>query len=639
QGQRARKEGNREASIIRHDPKQDSPNDREVQRLDGPKVGEQDFAQRSHPQTAIEQRPTRPLDLDPHRAQVPDENIRYMRHLGFSPPYPSNSPIDDHGWVYLNLVVNMAQLHTVNVTMDFVRKALSEYSDRFEISQDGRKVRWKGHKNRARKASSVDASEEQTSGEITDEQSPRKRPKLMSQATTRSKTSQARGGATARSGVDGNNKLMYTPMFFHKDSTDEDSSEEELEDDSAESAFPQIAGGESSAMTSSGNPLSLAVKKSKKKNDDDGPIIFYNNARFCTDLSGERMPEGNKQPIPYNKVDATPLGRPQRLQEKPVEKRGPLESAGNLPEPMDLSDNPIPAEKELTFPPASPLSSEPLRQPDEKPIKLEVTGIGGVCPADNFAIKVKSIHGRFDQPEAPETGEQRSRPLSLPPRFADILQSADSKRSSRAAVHKQVVSSRTQVLPPSELPPALSYMPLDDDSFDDNDSDAESEVSNEEDDDGHSSPPSQAPQPMDIHFSDSDDERGEEDDNDDDTDAESNSSLDLLAAARELDPEAVHAKEREYDAHMAERLAEEIPAGSSAATAGGGSGFASPASGVGKEEYRRAREQQRAAGQPASLKKARKNSSMETHGLAGSEPGSDADEVEDHDARMSDVAA
>ncbi|KAI7541333.1 hypothetical protein KC331_g8640 [Hortaea werneckii] len=533
----------------------------------------------------------------------------------------------------------MAQLHTVNVTMDFVRKALSEYSDRFEISQDGRKVRWKGHKSRARNGSSVDASEEQTSGEITDEQSPRKRPKLMSQATTRSKTSQGRGGATARSGVDGNNKLMYTPMFFHKDSTDEDSSEEEVEDDSEESAFPQIAGGESSAKTSSGKPLSLGVKKSKKKSDDDGPIIFYNNARFCTDLSGERMPEGNKQPIPYNKVDATPLGRPQRLQEKPAEKRGPLESAANLPEPMDLSDNPIPAEEELTFPPASPLSSESLRQPDEKPIKLEVTGIGGVCPADNFAIKVKSVHGRVDQAEAPEAGENRSAPLSLPPRFANILHGADEKRSSRAAVHKQVVSLNTQVLPPSELPPALSYMPLDDDSFDDNDSDAGSEISNEEDSDGNSSPPSQAPQPMDIHFSDFDDERGEEDDDDDQSDAESNSSLDLLAAARELDPEAVHAREREYDAHMAERLAEEIPAGSSAATAGGGSGFASPASGVGKEEYRRAKDQQRAAAgqqqQPASLKKARKNSSMETHGLEGSDAGED-DAAQD--ARMSDVA-
>merc|ERR1711977_791494 len=97
--------------------------------------------------------------------------------------------------------------------------------------------------------------------------------------------------------------------------------------------------------------------------------------------------------------------------------------------------------------------------------------------------------------------------------------------------------------------------------------------------------------------------------------------------------------EREYDAHMAERLAEDIPAGSTAATAGGGSGFASPASGVGKEEYRRAKDQQRAAAQPASLKKARKNSSMETSGLECSDAGSDADMNEGQDARMSDVAA
>lgn len=53
--------------------------------------------------------------------------------------------------------------------------------------------------------------------------------------------------------------------------------------------------------------------------------------------------------------------------------------------------------------------------------------------------------------------------------------------------------------------------------------------------------------------------------------------MDFLAAARQVDPETIRVKEREYDAEVAERLAEEIPAGSSAATAGGGSGFNSPA--------------------------------------------------------------
>jgi len=52
--------------------------------------------------------------------------------------------------------------------------------------------------------------------------------------------------------------------------------------------------------------------------------------------------------------------------------------------------------------------------------------------------------------------------------------------------------------------------------------------------------------------------------------------IDFLAHARRVDPELIGRAERQYDAEMAERLAEEIPAGSSAATAGGGSGWGSP---------------------------------------------------------------
>lgn len=39
--------------------------------------------------------------------------------------------------------MNMAQLHSLNVTCDFVREAFSEYGVRFEMSNDGQKVRWK----------------------------------------------------------------------------------------------------------------------------------------------------------------------------------------------------------------------------------------------------------------------------------------------------------------------------------------------------------------------------------------------------------------------------------------------------------------------------------------------------------------
>ena len=92
------------------------------------------------------QRPTRPMDLDIHRAQVVEDNISYIRHLGL--PTPHCKSVIDHqegdGWVYLNLLTNMAQLHTANVTPAFIKKAIATLSTKFELSKDGHKLRWKG---------------------------------------------------------------------------------------------------------------------------------------------------------------------------------------------------------------------------------------------------------------------------------------------------------------------------------------------------------------------------------------------------------------------------------------------------------------------------------------------------------------
>ena len=73
-----------------------------------------------------DQRPTRPLDLDPCRAQVPAENIQYIRHLGLASPLrcATLQSEDMQDWVYLNLLTSMAQLHTINVTPEFVRMAV-----------------------------------------------------------------------------------------------------------------------------------------------------------------------------------------------------------------------------------------------------------------------------------------------------------------------------------------------------------------------------------------------------------------------------------------------------------------------------------------------------------------------------------
>ncbi|SMR54202.1 unnamed protein product [Zymoseptoria tritici ST99CH_1E4] len=522
-----------------------------------------------------DQRPTRPLDLDPHRAQVPVENLQYMRHLGFSPydPMSSKSPEEGHGWVYLNLLINMAQLHTINVTSEFVRKAVAEYSSRFEVSADGRKVRWKGGRTVTRTSSSGGASNNSPfNTDTTDGQSPRKRPKLTHLESLRSEDSRApAGGASARPPE---KKMMYTPLFFHRSNSDESygsSSEEEEEDLSSYARAP--VGGESSALTSSGMRTIVTKKKQKR---EDGPIIFYNNARFCTDLSGDRKVAYNANAPPYVPASSIPLGKARPLGGTVEERRGPLADATELPEAMDLDDNPIPSSMELFFPPTSPMddSQDWTRK---EPLELEVTGIGGVWPADNFTIDVQSRHARFES-SAPPTAVQAVRPTSdLPAKLARILRSSPSRKTSRRSqpkVARQILRTAYRPLAPASLPPALSFMPYNSSSFGDDQSEYSSDEENRSPNPmlDHRSTPSAAPQPVGLQY----DSTSEEGDVESLSEDESEGSLDLLAAAREMDPQAVREQEREYDANMAERLAEEIPAGSSAATAGGGSGFNSP---------------------------------------------------------------
>lgn len=296
---------------------------------------------------------------------------------------------------------------------------------------------------------------------------------------------------------------------------------------------------------------------------------------------------------------------------------------------MDLADNPIPDSQELAFPPPSPPKPGD-RAPTLPSVNLEVTGMGGVYPADNFAINIESRHAAIDQNEAPAV-PIASTTKNLPDRFAKILKSDDPQRQVRAAVAQRYLNIECIEHPPSVLPPALCFVP-DDESMSDDESDPVDDMSVSPS--SHDAlPPSTAPQTIYMPDVDSDDEMEDDDEEESSSDAESDDSLDLLATARKADPEAVLRKERQYDAEMAERLAEEIPAGSSAATAGGGSGFASPASDVDKREYRKAKEdarqKQQIAGAPASLKRARTSDSMDVQGQEGSTESSSEDEDEE----------
>lgn len=572
-GQIAKTEGTREAPIMKDDE------DRSAEEASGPEVAqgvdpshnivEKDFAGLS-PQ----QRPTRPLDLDPHRAQNPRDNFQYIRHLGFSPPEPSTMGAHEegHGWIYLNFLFNMAQLHTLNVTPEFAKKALLDFSTRFELSEDGRKVRWKGGKTITRSASDTDGSSPSIYGNSPNGTSPQKR----------SKSSHHKAGVKSskrRLLEHQDSKFTYTPLFFHRSS--EDDSDSSSGEDETESQFlAPPPGGDSSAMTSSGI---RTVSLRQKKKTDNGPIIFYNNAKFCTDLSGEPKTEAATMynPILYHTTTEHALGIPRASEathQDIMESRGPLDEAQNLPEAMSLDDNPIPEALELNFPASTPLSNASgASGPARDPVDLEASGIGGIYPSDNFSVNVKTERRRKSTTVAA--------PAQPKPYSSQVAGLFKGNKQQPAVFTEEVVGTFHQELPPSELPPASCFMDIDE-YDDDDESEFEDYHSMIPDLDHVHDVPATAPQTIDMHYMSSDESDDEDDEDEDkDDDAASDGSLDLLATARELDPQSIQAREREYDAHMAERLAEEIPAGSSAATAGGGSGFASPAAGISRKDY------------------------------------------------------
>jgi len=213
-------------------------------------------------------------------------------------------------------------------------------------------------------------------------------------------------------------------------------------------------------------------------------------------------------------------------------------------------------------------------------MQFEVSGLGGVQSVDNFAIdvqlrkqRVENLHGVVP------VRRTVSKPRPYSHRILEVLKRdaiSSSHRLSHAAqsiIAEEIISASHESLPNSALPPP-SMLPFDSSSGD-ADSDEESDVSSAASDMSSQIILEQRTAPQLLNISpmhDSSDEGW-----DDEDDAESD-SVDLLATARAIDPTTIHAREREYNSNMAERLAEDIPAGSSAATGVGGSGNNSPES-------------------------------------------------------------
>ncbi|KAL5592324.1 hypothetical protein FOBRF1_013350 [Fusarium oxysporum] len=237
------------------------------------------------------QRPTRPCDLDPDRAQIPSENMNYIRHLDLLSPdiLPGQQSIQDihldaEGWVSLNLLYNLAQLHLINVTPDFVRSAVLEISTRFQLSTDGHKIRWRGGSKDTKfssYSSGYDASETPSGGNVNGSQKKGER-----QKTSRftSNESQLGGSSKDMPAFDPqlcarDERFRYEPLFAQQDSSNGHTSR------GASVCSSVVVDNENPGE--SGLGLKYSAGSARKWQHHDGAITYYSGAPFCTDLTGD----------------------------------------------------------------------------------------------------------------------------------------------------------------------------------------------------------------------------------------------------------------------------------------------------------------------------------------------------------------
>ncbi|EDN97319.1 hypothetical protein SS1G_11844 [Sclerotinia sclerotiorum 1980 UF-70] len=355
--------------------------------------------QKSRGSPSPEQRPTRPLDLDPDRDQVGSDNVEYIRHLGISAPQllteeSQDAAVDADGWVYLNLLINMAQLHIINVTPDFIRSAVTELSKKLQVSPDGKKLRWRGGTEGTHLSSDSGGSSVHHRSPLdsdgSDEAS-RKRRKVHANKFTLTGKAPSKTLNENTKGSVATGAFYYEPMFVH---------------------YPQrtsVASGDESILSQNhynlpgfASPYQIFGSNSPR---DDGPLIFYNGAKFFTDLSGDR--DDLEAPLHITGVDkdgysshtrnAIGCSHPERHLLKNRTPSGsllPFRPFKDYSKGVDLFQTPETRPQtpsvlsdDVDFEFTTDLACGSPGSPSS-PVDFSASGLGGVQPADHLLFKV-----------------------------------------------------------------------------------------------------------------------------------------------------------------------------------------------------------------------------------------------------------
>jgi hypothetical protein len=527
-------EGTREAHVL-HPNTNINLDSNEPDRVPNKKSGDSDGSEnvgftQSRPGSP-EQRPTRPLDLDIHRAQVASDNISYIRHLGLSTPHVQvDSESHEDSWIYLNLLVGMAQLHTLNVTPSLVRKALKKYSTKFEVSGDGKHVRWRGGnegtafthvEEKAIEAlvhGPAEAAEDNTGGGSSKRSKTNSSSNAMlsEEPSSEDKTSglQSSGGTKQQASTNPTSNLQsskqnmgtttrsnfgYKPLVYKGKKYSAAASYLE----STSSSSPSGESGELVDM------LSRSQLEQTPKSQE-GMITFFNNPYFCSDASADKSLMNWKPQRPISAWECIGAGQPSNDE-------SPLRHSDACYFTPQFAPKPYqgPFDEEQLGWDARPISS--AGEPETQPMEFEASGIGGVSPRDNFALDVKVIRRSQDPRRDPR------------PAFVPLTGSRKRKRYSY-----RTASCLKLELQPSKLPPP-SYV-----FFTSSSSSADPAVELSESDSSSSVDEDYpAPAPFLNQWSTGSSDVAEEEGFD-------SESVDMLELAREAAPETIAAQERAF---------------------------------------------------------------------------------------------
>ncbi|CAI2177204.1 3198_t:CDS:2 [Funneliformis geosporum] len=190
---------------------------------------------------------------------------------------------DPKGYVYLNLLTNMAQLHTMNVTLPFIKQAIRKFSNCLELNEDGTKVRWRTGLNHVKPDTieNKDVDIMESGG---------------SSVTSRSRVSESNSIGDKQSDSSPSNPSAKPFQKFSDPTSITPSSFTP-----SNGSKPNHQQTESTSVTSSithYRPVFLHRNNSSSPSSDesssvidqhDGPVIYYEGGLFCTDFSRSAM--------------------------------------------------------------------------------------------------------------------------------------------------------------------------------------------------------------------------------------------------------------------------------------------------------------------------------------------------------------